>query len=219
MCWNPDISLNTFFFAILVLLFVFLSNTFTKYKSETFHNPLVYLYLLEISFIQLIEFFLWRNLENKQVNEQLSKLLSLVISIQPPTLMLMMPNSIWKYTLLASYGVIMMFYVVYRQLTNLVHVTTTVGSNGHLIWAGFNIKGYDNPLLFGFLLFYSIPLFFINNPLLVLFVLVSMLTTLFFYSKHKTFSTMWCWTANIFLLYFVVDILLVKPFYEYNGLC
>ena len=219
MCWNPDISLNTFFFAILALLFIFLSNTFTKYKSETFRNPLVYLFFLEISSIQLIEFFLWRNLENKKVNEQLSKIIFLFISIQPPTLMLMMPNSIWKYILLVSYGILLLFYIVYSQSVNPVHVTTTVGSNGHLIWAGFNIKGYDNPLLFGFLLFYSLPLFFINNPLLRLFIFLSMVATLFFYYKHKTFSTMWCWIANIFLLYFVVDILLVKPFYEYNGLC
>ena len=205
MCWNSDISLNTFFFAILVLLFIFLSNTFTKYKSETFHNPLVYLFILVVSFIQLIEFFLWRNLENKHINEQLSKLVSLAISIQPPILMLMMPNSIWKYVLLVSYSVFLLFYVVYRHLINPIHFNTTVGSNGHLIWTCLNIKGYEYIFLFVFLLFYSLPLFFINNILLTFFIFLSMCFSLFFYSKHKTFGTMWCWIANIFLLYFVVD--------------
>lgn len=219
MCWNPDISLNTFFFAILALLFIFLSNTLSKYKSETFENPLVYLFLLEVASMQLVEFFLWRNLKNKPLNEQLSKLVSLVVSIQPPTLMLMIPDSTLKYGSLLLYGIFLLVYFEYRRLTNPIHFTTTIGSNGHLIWTCLNIKGYEHLFLFVFLLFYSIPLLLINNTLLTLFILFSMVVSLFFYSKYKTFGTMWCWIANLFLLYFIIDILLIKPFYEYNGLC
>ena len=35
--------------------------------------------------------------------------------------------------------------------------------------------------------------------------------------KYNTFGTMWCWSFNLFLLYFIVDILIIQPF-EY-GLC
>jgi len=30
---------------------------------------------------------------------------------------------------------------------------------------------------------------------------------------------MWCWLINLLLLKIVIDILIVQPFYEYNGLC
>jgi len=61
MCWNQDISINTFIFACLSLLFIFFTNTFTKYKTPTFDNPIVYLFLLSVAAMQLIEYFLWRN--------------------------------------------------------------------------------------------------------------------------------------------------------------
>jgi hypothetical protein len=57
MCWNQDISINTFLFACLSLLFIFLTNKFTKYKTKTFDNPLVYLFFLVVASMQLIEFF------------------------------------------------------------------------------------------------------------------------------------------------------------------
>ena len=63
MCWNPDISLNTFLFGVFALLFIFLSNTFSKYKLKEFTNPLVYLFLFQIVVMQLIEFFIWKNLK------------------------------------------------------------------------------------------------------------------------------------------------------------
>ena len=36
MCWNEDISLNTFLFGSFSLLFIFLSNTWSKYKLKEF---------------------------------------------------------------------------------------------------------------------------------------------------------------------------------------
>jgi hypothetical protein len=49
MCWNQDISLNTFLFACSALIFIYLASTYTKYKSDTFKNPLVYLFLFEVA--------------------------------------------------------------------------------------------------------------------------------------------------------------------------
>ena len=38
MCWNPDISINTFLLGALTLVFVYYTNTYTKYKTPTFDN-------------------------------------------------------------------------------------------------------------------------------------------------------------------------------------
>lgn len=42
MCWNADISINTFTFGLFALLFIYIANTYSKYKTKTFENPLVY---------------------------------------------------------------------------------------------------------------------------------------------------------------------------------
>lgn len=219
MCWNQDISINTFIFACLALLFIFFTNTFTKYKTKTFDNHLVYLFFLELAAMQLIEFFLWRNLKNKSLNKLFSQIASVVVLIQPLTLMLMIPNIIIKFVIILLYLIFVIAYYVYRRIYNPIIFHTSIGTNGHLSWEWMNYKGYENIFSFIYLLFFVTSLLFIKNTLLCLFVLISLIISLFLYYKYDTFSSMWCWYVNLFLLYFIIDILIIKPFYEYNGLC
>lgn len=219
MCWNQDISINTFLFACLALLFIFLTNTFTKYKTKTFDNPLVYLFLLEVAAIQLTEFFLWRNLKNKSVNELFSKITSFIIFVQPITLILMIPNITIKCAILFIYLFFVIAYYGYRGIYNPIIFHTSIGTNGHLSWEWMNFKGYEKIFLFIDLLFYIIPALLINNFFIALFLIISSIISLFFYFRYNTFGTMWCWCFNLFLLYFIIDILIIKPFYEYNSLC
>lgn len=220
MCWNSDISLNTFLFACLALTFIFIANTFTKYKSSAFDNPLVYLFLFEVASIQLIEFFLWRNLKNKNVNETLSYIASHVIVLQVMTLILMIKNTNIKYAFLIILALTYMcVYSYVVTFTENIKFYTSIGKNGHLVWEWMNFKGIENIFLVIFLLLYVIPVLLIDNAILATFILISLFISLIFYYKYKTFGTMWCWLTNIFLLYFISDILLIQPFYEYNGLC
>jgi len=219
MCWNQDISINTFIFACLALLFIFFTNTFTKYKTKTFDDHLVYLFFLEVAAMQLIEFFLWRNLKNKSLNKLFSQIASVVVLIQPLTLMLMIPNIIIKFVIILLYLIFVIAYYVYRGIYNPIIFHTSIGTNGHLSWEWMNYKGYENIFSFIYLLFFVTSLLFIKNTLLCLFVLISLIISLFLYYKYDTFSSMWCWYVNLFLLYFIIDILIIKPFYEYNGLC
>ena len=82
MCWNADISINTFIFAIFALVFIYITNTYSKYKTKIFDNPLVYLFFFEVALIQLVEYFLWRNLKNAKWNEMLSKIAAFIINTQ-----------------------------------------------------------------------------------------------------------------------------------------
>lgn len=36
MCWNENVSLNTFLFSSFVLLLIFYNNTYTQYKIKHF---------------------------------------------------------------------------------------------------------------------------------------------------------------------------------------
>jgi len=220
MCWNEDISLNTFLFVCVSLIFIFVSNTYTKYKTPTFDNPLVYLLLFAVASMQLVEFFLWRNLKNNYMNEILSIIGAYVIILQQIIIMLIIPNSTFRYSMLFLYALfIIAFRTLYTKIFNTYYFHTSVGKNGHLSWNWMNYKGVDNMWLGLGLLFYIIPLLLLNKPLLAFFMISTMFLSLFFYLKYNTFGTMWCWGINLFLLYFVIDILLIQPYCEYNSLC
>jgi hypothetical protein len=219
MCWNPDISINTFVFSVLVLFFIFFTNTFSKYKSKTFDNPLVYLFFFEVVSMQLIEYFLWRNLKNNLINSALSKFASVLTATQIGTIMLMIPNFHMKIFAFVSYFLYFIFYFEYRRIYNPIIFHTSIGGNGHLSWEWMNYKGYENVFLFIFLLFYIIPALMIGNTTLSFLIILSIIVSFFFYHRYNTFGTMWCWASNFFLLYFICDILIIQPYYEYNELC
>ena len=219
MCYNSDVSINTFVFGCLALMFIFFANTFSRYKSKTFENPIVYLFFFEVASMQLVEYFLWRNLKNKYMNSVLSKLASVLTVAQMGTIMLMIPG---LYTKFAAFGSLLLFFILYfeyRRLYNPLIFHTSVGENGHLSWEWLNFKGNENLFLFIFLLFYIVPALMINNAKLVALIIFTIGVSLIFYFRYNTFGTMWCWISNLTLLYFICDIILVQPYYEYNGLC
>lgn len=220
MCWNQDISLNTFIFASMSLLFIFFTNTYSKYKLRAFENPLVYLFLFQVSVMQLIEFFLWRNLKDKSLNEDLSRLASFIVTSQPVTIMLMIQNTTIKYSFLFIYAVFLICYFTFKNNYSPITFHTSIGKTGHLRWDWINSSGYGNKLLlFISLLLYGVAFLFITNKEIAAVGLLTLFISLFFYYKDNTFGSMWCWLYNLIFLYFIVNILLIQPFYEYNGLC
>lgn len=218
MCWNPDISINTFLFSCFTLLFIYITNTYTKYKTPFFDNPLVYLFIFSVVSMQLIEFFLWRNLKNNKMNNFLSKVASFVIILQPFFLMLLIPILKIKKIMLFCYLFFMTGYIIYKKIYNPIHFHTSVGTTGHLSWDFLNHRGYEYLFDIVYLLFYLSTVFIINNPLLYIFLIPSFLISIFYF-EYNTFGSMWCWISNLFLLYLLVKILIIQPYYEYNGLC
>jgi hypothetical protein len=216
MCWNADISFNTFLFVILTLIFVAVANTFTKYKSSVFENKLVYLFMLNVASVQLIEFFLWNNLKNAKSNTFFSKLMAFVIVLQPILLMLMIPNAAVRTGMLLAFAVTALLFLYFKSPTRF-HTTV---ANGHLSWEWLNFKGYGMPL--AVLFFYLVPLVAIHKFELSFFVLTLLgiaLFNYFKYTKYQTVGSMWCWSTNLFLFFVLADILILKPYQEYNGLC
>ena len=46
MCWNKEVSLNTFIFSIFVLLLIMYNNAYTQYKIEELNSIWVYLFFM-----------------------------------------------------------------------------------------------------------------------------------------------------------------------------
>ena len=100
MCWNEHVSLNTFIFSIFVLLLIAYNNKYTQYKIEMFNNKFVYIFFASFITMQLIEFFLWRNLNNPRLNNLFSIMGSLLLIIQPIASLLILKDDNLKYKLI-----------------------------------------------------------------------------------------------------------------------
>jgi hypothetical protein len=226
MCWNEHISMNTFLFSCFALVFIYITNTYSKYKTPLFDHPLFYVFAFLVASMQLLEYFLWRNLHDKKWNTLLSKAGLLLLFSQLFVLMLIVENPLFRYSLLIFLFLGSFVLYVYSQRHPIVFKTREAG--GHLSWDWIVFPGISPwmnlcILTIGLLL-YFIPFFLIkgNQNSKMQLILVSIFLYLFCYlvgKKDHTYGSLWCWAINLFFLYFIVDILLVQPFYEYNGLC
>jgi hypothetical protein len=211
MCWNADVSINTFLFACCSMIFIFVTNRYTRYKTPFFDNPFMYLFFFSVACIQLMEYFLWNHLENKTKNIKLSKLLCGFIFSQPLFLILMIPTMATRYVMLFLYAMYVTTYYILKD-----HYYTSIGKNGHLRWEWISDTGYGLFSFFSFLLLYIIPVLEIKNSKLSFIVLTLLGLSLLFYFKHHTFGTMWCWVTNLWFFYFLIDILLIQPYLNHS---
>jgi hypothetical protein len=220
MCWNADISINTFLFSFFTLLFIYFTNTFTKYKILLFNNKLIYLFLFLVALMQLIEYFLWKNLYSSKLNKIFSFITFLIIFLQQLTLILAIDNSAYKNNILYIYLISLLILIIYKSLINPFIFKTTVSPSGHLAWKWSNFNGYESIILYYFLLFYFIPSLLIKNINLLFFIAgITLFFAILLFKKEYSYGSIWCFYTNTIFLIFLIDILIIKPFYEYNGLC
>jgi hypothetical protein len=227
MCWNPDISINTFIFSSLALLFIYFSNTYTKYKVTSFENPAMYLIIISFTVMQLLEYFLWKNLKNNKMNEFLSKIGLFIIFFQPITLMIFdyfeFKNLWFTLGIIFLYILFWIGFILYKNKYNPFQFITSIGKNGHLKWDWLIYPSHEMYFVAFLYFFYIIYSFFfmktrLDNYYKFIF-FVSIFITYVYYFKTNEFSSMFCWLINFILLYILIIILIIKPFYEYNGLC
>ena len=232
MCWNENVSLNTFLFSGVVLLLILYNNTFTQYKIQIMHNKWIYLFFASFIIIQLIEFFIWRNLNNKY-NNVFSIIASLVLISQPIVSLMILTNLPLRNLLLSIYLLLSIPYSIYKFSTK--HIHATVSKSGHLKWDflndDFDVSVYLNPIrnqeahlklpivqtiwifffLFSFL--YEKIWFGIGFGLVTLFIAYAN------YLNDNSVPSMWCWSVNSIMILFAIYLLILMPFFEKMQLC
>jgi hypothetical protein len=216
MCWNQYVSINTFAFGIFGLLLFAFNNTYSQYRLPAFNNPYTYLFMLSIILMQLVEFFLWRNLKNKSINRIISTMGLLLIFLQPAASILLIRELGLRNKLLALYGVLASVVFVYNLATSDIH--TTVSPCKHLSW---NWVSYGSPLAdvlvkLGYLVFLFFPLMYNKYYLSLIFLAVYM-GFIYYYNKTGSAGSLWCLSANVIMVYLLIRVLLVMPLREVFG--
>jgi len=209
MCWNQQVSLNTFLFSIFVLLLIIYNNTFTQYKIVDLQNPWMYLFFASFIFMQLIEFFIWRNVDNKFYNNTFSTMAALLIFFQPVASLMLLSNVTLRNVLLIIYIVTATPYFIYKFLTKTMH--STVSKKGHLNWLFFE----NTSLLFVlWLFFFLFSLFYERKWSGFFFGVILLCISYYNYANDQTVGSMWCWVVNSIMIYYAVYLLLYLPFCE-----
>ena len=213
MCWNAAISLNTFAFSSFVLLGIIYNNAYTQYKIKELNNIWVYFLFASVILMQLIEFFIWRNLNNKVYNNVFSTIAILLLIIQPMLSLMIVTNKKLRNILLVAYLLLAIPYSIYNFGISNIH--STVGKNGHLRWNFFKVNSII-PIVWVFFFLFSFV--YEKRWFGAGFGLVTLTICYFNYKNDNTIWSMWCWAINSIMIFYAFYLLIWLPFLEKNSI-
>ena len=208
MCWNKEISLNTFVFSSFVLALIFYNNTYTQYKIKYFDNSWYYILLSSIFLMQLVESFIWRNIHSTY-NQFFSIVASILLLCQPIISLMLIDNKELRHNLILIYVLIFIPYFTYKFMNN--QMKSSISEKGHLVWSFL-----DNHIAvyFIWIFFFLFSFMYRQNYYGFLFAMGLFLLTYYNYYNDKTIGSMWCWIVNSIMIYFAAYLLLYLPFIE-----
>lgn len=194
MCWNANVSINTYIFGLFACLFALFNNKL---------NILSFLFIQSWLSIQLIEYFIWSKSFSNRI---LSQIAFLFIYSQPIFGILSISNhTSFKYLALVSYFLFTIVVMIHKPWS-IIDFRTIQATNGHLSWKWLN---YSFIVIFLWFLFLSIK-FVVNKEWFILcLITISAIVTYVLYNKTLTWGSLWCWLAN-----FVSFIMIASVFYD-----
>ena len=198
MCWSAKVSLHTFIYGFISAIIVYALNVIPLH---------VIIILMSFTSMQLLEYFAWTYMDNKKINKILSYIGLLLIIIQIFLINYLSPNKQNSNILLRALFIILVFFMIF-QFKNITF-KMTVAENGHLLW-----HWLDLPILWIIIgvSLYLIPSYLTKtkNYLPFYFMLITVIISLYYYYKYKTWGTLWCYFSNIAWIFLIIKSVLSK---------
>lgn len=204
MCWSAEISISTFIIALAGTTIALINKLYT---------PLLVLFYLNFSSLQLVEYFLWtlKQPATRRVVCQIGFLLVLVqplviaIAIDPKTPTYRLWRNIFLYLWVATTIV----WITWDPPVFEAHR----GNNGHLVWSWIS----RNPAiitmwvigLIGAMHTYRLS-HGLNPWPATIFMIIAVAVSLWAYYKNNTWSSMWCWISNIIFVNIIIQVFVTE---------
>ena len=160
--------------------------------------------------MQLIEFFIWKNVNNPVLNSFFTLLATILLLIQPIASMMLLSGQMRTY-LMVLYLLLTIPFFIYRY--SIKKIISSITPLRHLHW---NSLLYNNELIIFliWLFFFLFPIY-IKSPLFgFLFGLGTLLIMGYKYYKDQSIGSMWCWVVNSVVIYYAIYLLFYLPFYN-----
>lgn len=210
MCWNKEVSLNTFLFSSFVFLLILYNNKYTFYKIPEFDRFWLCIFMSIVILIQLVEYFIWTNIDNIFYNKLFTNIALLIIFFQPITTIMNIDDEKIKKILFISYLVLIIPFVVLNYNKN---IYSTISPNKHLNW---NLINHENKFTkiigLAWIFFFLFPLFYQKQQFGFLFGMLTLLIISYNYINDNTIESMWCWIVNSIMIYYAGYLLFYLPF-------
>jgi hypothetical protein len=191
MCWSAEVSLNTFVFSSLPIFLCLI------FKLYPWRNLLVFLTFYSM---QLVEYFLWKNLNHPEWNR--------LFSIVGLTIIMLLPFFSICTTVYENPFYVLVAYIIFVAVllhSFPVRFHTSVAENKHLKWE-WMIFPLPALIIWGLFVSYSSVVAILHGDLnqLSIIVFIAAMFAFSFYSYYtsNTYGSMWCWIANFSALYF-----------------
>lgn len=218
MCWNKEVSLNTFLFSFGVLLLIIYNNKYTQYKIKELNNIRFYMFLSSIIFVQLLEYFIWININNSFYNQIFTTLVILLTLLQPVFSLLLIDNKKLRDNILYFYIIILIPISI--DLFRSTKLQSIVSKLGHLEWGIIKNKpslvmkylSWIFIIVWLFCLFF--PIIYIKNYWLLIVGFLTLLVSVYYYFKDNTLRSLWCWLTNLISVHYAVYLLFYLPFIQ-----
>jgi len=214
MCWNENVSLNTFLFSTFVLLLIIYNNSYTQYKIQELNNKWMYLFIASFISIQLIEVFIWKNIDDKFYNNIFSILATTLLIIQPILSIMIISNEQLRNKLLIAFLLCAIPYSIYKFYNTQIH--SIISKSGHLQWKFFRTPAI---VCLIWLFFFLFSFVYEKKWCGLLFGVVTLFITFLNYKNDHTMWSMWCWGINIVMIFYAFYLLIYLPFLEKKNIC
>lgn len=214
MCWNKDVSLNTFCFGSFVLCLIIYNNAYTQYKIDDLNNVYRYIFFMSFILMQLIEYFIWINIKNPLYNSIFTALATLLLIFQPIASIMLISDNTVKKMLLQSYLLFIVPLTIYKFDIQILN--SSVSKLNHLRWNAMFSYNYFYDII-GFIIwlfFFLFPLFYERLTFALMFGLLTLMLVTYNYYKDDTIGSMWCWIVNTIMIYYAAYLLLYLPFFK-----
>jgi hypothetical protein len=166
--------------------------------------------------MQLIEFFIWRNLNNKDLNKLFSNLGALLLLLQPVASLTLLKDIDLRNRMLTLYIIPAFSYFIYEFTSK--DFFTVVSKTGHLKWDWVDLSGNKRILLVAWLFFLFFSIFYNKYYLGLAYTIALLIISLYSYLKDGSFGSLWCWSINSLMLFYAIKLLVIIPYKE-HGLC
>jgi hypothetical protein len=164
--------------------------------------------------MQLVEFFIWRNIHNKFYNNLFSIIGVCLLISQPIFSIMILSKTSLRNKLLFSYLLLALPYSLYKFLTKNIH--SVVSKGGHLAW-----NFFETPPIVSFiwLFFFLFSLIYEKKWIGILFSTITLLLAYYNYKNDNSMWSLWCWMVNSAMIYYAVYLLIFLPFFEKGNIC
>ena len=177
------------------------------------NNKYVYLFFASFVFMQLIEFFIWKNINNPFYNNVFSICAYVLLLVQPIVSIMIVTNMQLRKLLLISYlisYIIPAIPSIYKFLGKRIH--SVVSDSGHLNWQ----TGDPSPI---WLFFFLFSIVYEKKWVGLIFAVCTWILAYLNYKNENSYGSMWCWLANSSMIYYAFYLLIYLPFLDKWTIC